>query len=161
MKTFTLLLLPLVASLAGAQEINLQTRFGYEKNTKDYPQKNPQETLKSIVKAYDLQRLDYLLAHLADPLFIDSRVEFYKKNTKLGTDLARGILAFDRVVGEIDQHFLEDASLMRELHAIAKDGDWEIDADTAVGTTPQLQGRAVYMRKVQDAWFLENRQRKR
>src|ERR1041384_4755212 len=94
-------LLLVAASVALGQESPLDSRYGFEVDLKVFPQKTPQDTLNSLVKAWDLQRLDCMLAHLVDPAFVDARVEAYKKKVPNGPDQARAIVAFDKVVEEI------------------------------------------------------------
>jgi hypothetical protein len=148
----------LIASLAAGQDFPLDGRYGFEVDLKDFPQKTPQDTLRSIVKAWDVQRFDYLLAHLADPGFIDARVEVYKRNYPNGPDQARALLAFEKVVAEIRAHFMADAALIAELRRFSKEGDWDVAEETAVGTHPLLADRYVFMRKINDRWFMENHQ---
>ena len=53
------------------------------------------------------------------------------------------------------------AESMREpvlLKRFAKEGMWKTEAAKAVCTLKALPGRQVFMRKVQNRWFLENKQ---
>src|SRR5262245_58860448 len=58
-----------------AQAPSPSNRYGIELNLRSYPQATPKETLASILKAIEQKRFDYLLAHLADPTFVDDRVK--------------------------------------------------------------------------------------
>src|SRR5437667_9610302 len=49
-------------------------RYGLDLDAKRFPQSNPKEALGSVLKAIGDKRIDYLLAHLADPAFVDKRV---------------------------------------------------------------------------------------
>jgi len=140
-------------------ELKLSRRYGFEYNAEAYPQKTPQELLKSILRALDFKRVDYLMAHLADPVFVDAQVAEYKKfvNPKAKED-ARVFLAFDRLVLETNQHFLEEPSIVREFKRFAKDAQWEIKDAEAVGTVKDLFGRKMFLKKLEERWFLENRQ---
>jgi hypothetical protein len=135
----------------------LVKRYGHEFSPSLYPQKTPEEAMQSIVKALDVGRVDYLAAHLADPGFVDPRVADYKAFYK-GGDAGRIVLAFERLVRETAQHFREDPALVKELRLFAKDTAWETKEDEAVGT---IKGspRRVFLKKLEDRWFLENRQR--
>src|SRR5262245_40416034 len=85
--------------LAHAQT-NLSKRYGFDQNPEFYPQKTPQETLSSISKAAQANRVDYLLAQLADPRFVDDTVTAYKNSMTQGDEKSRLFLAFDRLVAE-------------------------------------------------------------
>src|SRR6516162_6179387 len=50
-------------------------RYGIEANLRDYPQETPKETLASVLRAIERGRVNYLLAQLADPAFVDNRVK--------------------------------------------------------------------------------------
>jgi len=136
----------------------LGKRYGFDVNVPFYPQKTPQEALLSISKASDNNRVDYLLAHLADPRFVDETVARYKDSVPQGSEKAKVFLAFDRLVKETGQYFLEDPSLLKELRRFAKEGEWEINDNQAVGSLKSIQGRKVFLRKLEDRWFLENKQ---
>ncbi len=136
-------------------------RYGFDVNQDLYPQKTPQDALKSVVRAIERQKIDYLMAQLADPEFVDKRVEEYKKDLT-GKEEGKTIFAFDRVVKEAQDNFREDPDLVKDLVKIArdaKDEDWKVGGNTAVGTLKNLPGRRVYLKKSQERWFLENRQR--
>jgi hypothetical protein len=133
-------------------------RYGFDYNHALYPQKKPEEAIKSIVKAIDGKRVDYLLAQLADPKYVDSQIAQYKANFTTGKDDARTFRAFDRLVNETVEYFLSDPLLIKELRQFARDGKWEIEEDVATGTVKDVPARKVFLRKIGDRWFLENRQ---
>src|SRR5262245_48322911 len=66
------LALVVLTALTAAQPA---ARYGVEADLKTYPQGMPKEALASVLKAIDAKRIDYLLAHLADPQFVDQRVK--------------------------------------------------------------------------------------
>ena len=68
-------LLGLVGLLAGGKEP--APRYAITADLKSFRQGTPKETLAAVLKAADLKRFDYLLAHLADPAWVDGRVEQY------------------------------------------------------------------------------------
>jgi hypothetical protein len=154
------LLVCVAAGMLAAQDepaAKLAKRFGYQHEPVLYPQKSPQETLQSVLKAIDGKKIEYLLAHLSDPAFIDRQIDAYKALYK-GSDQAKAILAFERLARETGRHFLEDPALVKELRQFAKDADWETKDDAAVGTLKTGSPRRVYLRKLEERWFLENRQ---
>jgi hypothetical protein len=106
----------------------------------------------------DNKRVDYLLAHLADPRFVDDAVAANMNAIPQGSEQAKRFLAFDRLVSETTHYFLEDPSLIKELRRFGKEAQWQINEDSAVGTLKAVQGRQVFLRKHEGRWFLENRQ---
>ena len=152
------LVFSLCGILSAQDEVKLGKRYGFDANLNFYPQKTPQEALLSMVKAIESKRIDYLLAHLADPRFVDETVTEYKSSIRQGGDQAKVFLAFDRLVSETTQYFLEDPTLMKELRRFGKEGEWEANETQATGTLKTVQGRKVFLRKIEDRWFLENKQ---
>jgi hypothetical protein len=149
----------LLAPALTAQEpaAKLAKRYGHDYTPSLYPQSNPGEALQSIVKALEAGRVDYLLAHLADPKFVDPRIAEYKA-LYTGGDEGRALVAFERLVRETTLHFREDPALLKELRRFAKDAEWETKEAEAAGALKQGSPRRVYLRKLEDRWFLENRQ---
>jgi hypothetical protein len=145
---------------AGAQQPadSLATRYGYEVVPSKYPQKTPEEALRSIVQAIEGKRIDYLMAQLADPVFVDKKVAEYRSQLT-GAEQARTVLAFDRLVKETAKYFQDDPILAQELKRFAMEGEWKMDQAGAVCTTKAIPARQIFMRKVQNRWFLENKQK--
>jgi hypothetical protein len=159
MRWLCLSLAVLPVSLAWAQDQSkLGKRYGFDVNFESYAQKTPQEALLSVAKAVENKRVDYLLAHLADPRFVDETVAGYVAAIRQGSEQAKRFLAFDRLVNETTQYFLEDPTLVKELRRFGNEADWEINDGGAVGTLKSIQGRKVFLRKNENRWFLENRQ---
>lgn len=181
-----LLATPLLAVHLLAQEpLAYLIRYNIEQNPINYSQKTPQDAMKSIAKAIDGGRFDYLLAQLSDPLYVDPRVVEYRgllfpreelqseaeaiarepdaKARKIKIlekekkDKARMIVAFNRMVVETRKHLDEDPVLLKELRLFAKDAEWEIDEDKATATMKKLTPRKVYFRKRENRWFMEER----
>jgi hypothetical protein len=159
MRMMCIVVMFVLGSLAGAQDQDrLAKRYGFDVNLSFYPQKTPKETLLSIGKAIENNRMDYLLAHLADPKFVDETVADYKNTIRQGEEKAKVFLAFDRLVNETTQYFLEDPTLVKELRRFALEAEWEGNESQTVGTLKEVQGRKVFLRKYEDRWFLENKQ---
>lgn len=135
------------------------TRYGFDYNPTLYPQKTPKETMASIVKAIDTKRVDYLLAQLADPKFVDGQVAQYRSLFPNGTEAARTFLAFEKVTGATVQHLLADPILVKEMRLFARDAAWEEKEDnTSVGTLKDVPARKVFLKRIGERWYLENRQ---
>jgi hypothetical protein len=144
---------------ASAQDQDkLAKRYGFDVNLTFYPQKTPQEAILSVVKAAQNKRIDYLLAHLADPRFVDDTVAEYKNSVLKGSGQVKTFLAFDRLVTETRDYFLEDPTLLKGLRLFGKEAEFDATETQATGTLKTIQGRKVFLRKLGDRWFLENKQ---
>jgi hypothetical protein len=168
MKSRMILTFVILALAAHAQEREgpkLQYRYGFSFNDA-YSQKTPQETMRSIVKAFDNNRYDYFAAQLIDPEFVDSKVRELKKEFPTVKEESKTLLAFDRVLKQIREHFRDDPVLEREIRFFARETAvkdvpapvWEIAGDSAVGTW-KGSPRKIHMKRIEDRWFMENRQR--
>ena len=74
MRIVSAALIFLISSAALADDAPAK-RFGVEPDLKTFPQATPKETLASVLKAIEGKRADYIVAHLADPEFVDRRVK--------------------------------------------------------------------------------------
>jgi len=135
----------------------LAKRYGFEVNL-FFSQKTPQEALQSVVKALENKRVDYLLAQIADPLYVDTIIDDYKLFFAKGKDQGKSLLAFDRLVREVTSYYQDDPQLLQELRRFVKEAEWEAMEDKASASVKALPGRKVFMRKLENRWFLENRQ---
>lgn len=161
------LLIPLMIALCGILALGQEEgkkkpastrRFGFDVDEVLYPQKSPADAMKSIVTAYDRKRVDYLLAQLADPAYVDYWVERYKRDFTLGKEEGKKLLAFDRLTRETNQYFQNDPLIVKDLRVFAKEAKWTEEGDLATGTVEAIPARKVYLKKIGERWFLENRQ---
>jgi hypothetical protein len=120
-------------------------RFGLEADLEKYPQAAPKDTLGSVLKAIAAKRIDYLLAHLADPDFVDMRVKDYGGN-------------FDEVVKEAQKKLADDPAVVKQMQRFYKDGEWD-ESDTMASVRLKEGKERIYFRKVGNRWFLENRKK--
>ena len=163
-KPFALLFLVGTVTLAAAGQDQeekadpLVRRYNLDFSPTLYPQKTPQEAMKSVVKAMDARRTDYLLAHLTDPMFVDKRVAEYTQRYTEGSADAKTLLAFNRLIAETEQHFRADPPLVKELRQFAREAEWEEKEDIVIGTAKAVPARKVFLRRVGERYFLENRQ---
>ena len=163
----TLLLLALSTAPTTAQDDEKKAppkdlpRYGFDYVPTLYPQKTPKEALTSIVKAIDQQRVDYLLAQLADPIYVDAQVAEYRPQFAKNKPDARTFLAFDRLVQDTVAYYLSDPLLVRELRLFARDGAWEVNDDAATGVHKDVPARKMFLRRIGERWFLENRQQEK
>src|SRR6202040_2264284 len=88
------LILPFATGVFAQAPDKLAKRYTYDVDEEKYAQKTPPEALQSVVKAIAGKRLDYLLAHLADPEYVDAKVAKYKKLIEKGKEEGKTLLAF-------------------------------------------------------------------
>jgi hypothetical protein len=178
-------LIVLAANLSAQEPAKFLTRYNIEFNPINFPQKTPPEAMKSIAKAMENGRFDYMLAHLTDPKYVDPRVADYqaiivpkdeiqreedeiarepdakKRKAKMiekeRKDKARVVVAFNRLVVETRKNFEEDPILLKEIRLLAKSGEWEVDNEKAVGTLKNVTPRRIVLRKREDRWFVEEK----
>jgi len=160
--TWTLLALVLLCAVSAAQDEvkkkGPERRFGFDVDEVTYPQKAPAEAMKSIIVALDRKRVDYLLAQLADPIYVDYWVERYKKDFTLGKEDGKRLLAFDRLTRETNLYFENDPLLVKELRTFSREAKWAEEGESAVGTVEKIPARKVFLKKIGERWFFENRQ---
>src|SRR5579864_4283437 len=89
-------------------------RYGFDVLDNKYPQKSPEDTLASAIKAIETKKIEYLMAQLADPTYVDKKVEEYKKLYK-GKEESRTLLAFERLAKETEKYFQDDPILVKDL----------------------------------------------
>jgi hypothetical protein len=132
---------------SAAQEAGPPSRYGVFLNPRLYPQGAPKETLASVVAALDRGRIDYVLAQLTEPAFVDDRVaRFYRGD-------------FDQLVGEASVKLADDPSVTRQLARFLKEGDWQETETTATARLKDVPDRQVYLRQIGARWYLQNRQK--
>jgi hypothetical protein len=155
----------LLALVAGAEgqggdKSKVLRRYGIDQDTKKYPQATPKEALGSVIKALADQDVRYLMAHLADPGFVDKRVAMFaaQMSPKLSEEQKQS-LGFDKLVQRTQENFQDDPTKFKELQRFQKDGEWD-EADTeAVAKVKNIQARKVFMKKIGDRWVLQDREK--
>ena len=133
----------ILAFLLIAAEEKIKPRYGVEAIDK-YGQKTPKDTLRSVLAAIEAKRVDYVLAHLADPAFVDERVK------QTGG-------RFEIMVKETTQKLDADPESLRELRKFLSDGEWKEDGNNTSANCPDVKGKQVYLKKIGDRWFFMNR----
>jgi hypothetical protein len=143
-------------TIPGQEKTN--RRFGIDEDSGQYSQKSPPEALASVIKAIQFNRIDYLLAHLADPEFVDKRMAEYTA-ILVGGEAARTTLGFNRFLKETTDYYKEDPLLLKELRDFFKENSWEIEESKAVAKHKDIPTRKIFMKRIGDRWFLENKQK--
>jgi hypothetical protein len=131
-----------LSATAQEKKENPATRYDVVGDAETYPQGSPKETLTSIAKAIERERIDYLLAHLADPQYVDAKVK----------DLGK----FRDLVDAVKAHFTEDAKRQREFLRLLKDGIIEAGGSEAKVTLKEVAGRQITLKQNGKRWFLDN-----
>ncbi len=118
-------------------------RYGIAPDLAAFPQKTPQETLASVLKAAAAQRFDYLAAQLADPAFVDDRVRrLYAGRFEDQVDDTRTRL---------------DSRTLGQLRRFLKEGAWQSASDSASVSLKDVTDRTVSFRLLGSRWFMEHR----
>lgn len=119
------------------------TRFGIEIDKDGFPQGTPKDALRSVLKAAEAGRFDYLVAHLAEPAYVDQQI--------------KDVGSFEKLVDIVRKRWTNDPENSKELRRFLADGEWEETADTATAKLKDLKSRQVTLKKVGARWYLENR----
>ena len=120
-------------------------RFGVEADLKTFPQGTPQEALASVLKAVEQKRADYILAHLADPQFVDDRVK---------------LTGHDELLADTTAKLIGDPGAAKQLQRFLKEGEWTTEDATATVTHKEMGDKVVSFRKIDGRWFLQQPNRK-
>ena len=135
-------LVALVILPIGANGDEVVQCYGIPADYKTYPQATPKETLASLLKAVEDKHVDYALAHLADPHWVEERVK------QLGGK-------FEDLVKECRETKL-DAAAVKQLRRFLQDGEWKAEEKIAEVGLKDVADRSVRFYKVGDRWFMEN-----
>jgi len=123
----------------GLRPVSLVHRYGLEVDLEHFPQGDPQQTIRSVIRATKSGRVDYMLAHLISPSQVDAKfrgdVEAMKKAAAKATPQksAKMIAALERQLAE---------------------GTWTIRRDRAWSRVDGLP--ALSLEKIGDHWFMHN-----
>jgi hypothetical protein len=147
MRKLAILIVLGAAALAYAgKEAAQATRYNVAADLKNYPQGTAKEALASVVKAVEGKRVDYLLAQLADPEWVDDRVKNYDGKFSVLLDETKGKL-------------LDDPAPLKQFKLFEKEGEWSEEGTSASVSHKDVAERRAYFRKVGDRWYLLNRLR--
>ena len=117
------------------------TRYGVSLDLKTYPQATAKESLTSLLKAVESKRLDYVVAQLADPAFVDDRVKrLYGGRFEEQVEDTRARL---------------DPITLKQLQRFLKDGDWQEEGDHVTVRLKDNE-RVLQFTKDQGRWYLQN-----
>src|SRR5437660_3707778 len=117
------------------------SRFRVAPDLKTYPQGTAKETLASVLEAIKKKRIDYLLAQLADPDWVDGRVAAYEGG-------------FDELVKETTAKL--DPPAVKRLGRFLAGGEFETVDATAVVRLKDVKDRVVRLRRLNGRWYLQS-----
>lgn len=133
-----------IIGMLGLAQSKLDKRYGIEAETDAFSQKTPQKALESILKAVQLKKVDYVVAHLADPSWVDSRVQEVHGGN------------FADMVKETSAQLADNPDTVKMFRRFLKEGEW----DEKSGTVKLKDVKdGLYFKKVEERWFLENRKK--
>jgi hypothetical protein len=119
-------------------------RFTVIYNADVYPQAEPKETLESAIKAIERNRLDYLIAHLIDPAFIDLR-------------MAETKATLDEMMAAVKTKMVDDPNLLKQFKLFLKEGDFADNGQGVITVThKELKDRKLFLKKIGQRYFLQN-----
>jgi len=168
-----------LSSIACAQPPDVKPRFDVLHNSEFYRQDTPQETLKSVVGAIGRDRFDYVIAHLLEPSYVNSRLlatqsyfERVASNQVAQTAGGRRLQGAElqariqqvgtsfnvkQLAEQMKLKLADESDNLKDLKRFAREGVFMDAGDTATATLKDVKDRALYFKKVEGRWFLENR----
>lgn len=147
MRTLAVFVAILVVNPVSAQKKDEtpKPRFGIEIDLDHFPQSTAKDALRSFLKAADEKRFDYAVAQLAEPEYVDKKVH----------DLG----SFAKFVEVVRNQWTNDPESIKELRRFLADGAWEDSGDTAVVRLKNIPARQVFLKKIGNRWYLEDRKK--
>lgn len=140
----TLFSIVAVVALAGSGSSDSDKRYDQAIDLKKYPQATPKETLASFIKCVENKDIEYFVAQVAEPKWVDRRVK----------DLGGH---FDDVIKEARQKLVDDPATLKQLARLARDGEWKTEDDQATVSLADAPEKPVHFVKKGDRWYVENR----
>lgn len=147
MKNVLIVLFMMVGSASNqaflpAQAVKESGRFGIALDEASFPQNSPENLRKSLLKALDSDKIEYLLAHLAHPLFIDKNVREVHEGS------------FAKQVAETREKLKK--GLKSPLESLLKNGKLEVTEKTASLKDSSLKDFIITMNLENNKWYMEN-----
>ena len=122
-------------------------RYGLNAHLREFPQGTPKEALASVIMAIEQGRIDYLLAQLSDPEFVDNRV----KQVHGGK--------FEDLRRRNAQRSSTTILLLSRSFAIScRTANGRSPTHTASVQLKDVKNRQVHLKKIGERWFFENKQ---
>lgn len=67
------------------------------------------------------------------------------------------VRGFRAAIDEVRRKFAADTSIIPEMRQYLREGDFTVTGDAAKVTLKGVKGKAIYLTKVNDRWFIEDR----
>jgi hypothetical protein len=145
-RALTIALGLVVVVTATAQDKKAETppaRYGVTADLQTYPQVSAKQALASVAKALERKRVEYVLAHLANPDYVDETVQ------RLGG-------RFDELVREVATHLADNPKETQGFVRILKEGTVEETGTSAKATHKDVPGRQITLIQRDGRWFMNN-----
>lgn len=128
--------------LAAGQGVRF-TRYNVDYDSNSFSQETPKQALNSVIRALSEKRVDYLLAQLSDPEFVDNQV--------------RRVFAgkFDELVKAVRTKITNDPDVMKNLVRFSKEGEWQ-SGDTTASVKLKDMREQVFFRRIDNRWYFQN-----
>jgi hypothetical protein len=175
----TLGLLLIAAPFASAQ-FKEERRFGLRYTPELYAQTTPKQTLAAVLRAFEKDRYDYLVAFLLDPAFVEDQLQAsYPRFEKLAATQVAGerlekkgfdrdyiririkelatAANFDYLVGRVRTKLENDPDSLRDIRKIFREGAFQDGVENSTAKHKDVKDRALFFRRIEDRWYLENK----
>jgi hypothetical protein len=146
MRDAVVVCLTAICLVAAARAEAPAERHSVAPDLKTYPQDSAKQALESVLKALDGRRVDYVLAQLADPWWVDERVK----------DLGG---KFDELIKESTRKLLDDPGAVKQLKRFLAEGEWQTDDYQAKAKLKDVPDRVLQFRMRDGRWYMENRRK--
>jgi hypothetical protein len=130
------------AALLPAQAVKESGRFGIPLDEASFPQNSPENLRKSLLNALNSDKIEYMLAHLADPSFIDKNVREVHEGD------------FAKQVAETREKLKK--GLKSPLESLLKEGKLNSSEKSASLKDPALKDFIISMKLENNKWYMEN-----
>jgi hypothetical protein len=125
-----------------AQAVKESGRYGIAVDEATFPQNSPENLRKSLLKALESDKIDYMLAHLAHPAFIEKNVREVHEGD------------FSKQVSETKEKLKN--GLKTPLETLLKTGKLEYSEKAGTIKDPGLKDFVIHMKLENNKWYMEN-----
>lgn len=125
-----------------AQAVKESGRYGIAVDEATFPQNSPENLRKSLLKALESDKIDYMLAHLAHPAFIEKNVREVHEGD------------FSKQVSETKEKLKN--GLKTPLETLLKTGKLESSEKAGTIKDPGLKDFVIHMKLENNKWYMEN-----
>ena len=129
-------------ALLPAQAVKESGRFGIPLDEASFPQNSPENLRKSLLNALNSDKIEYMLAHLADPSFIDKNVREVHEGD------------FAKQVAETREKLKK--GLKSPLESLLKEGKLSASEKSASLKDSALKDFIISMKLENNKWYMEN-----